>query len=103
MSNGTDNPNAHSVRQADDDREMARLDTNNREVERRHMDSEFRQHVLREIDQLKESHSVMNTKLDELLFILRGSRFMAGVIKYLAAVAVGFAAIWAMVHSGGAK
>lgn len=98
MSNGTDNPHAHSVRQEDDDREMSRRDEFVAEADRRVMDGDFRNHIMTEIDTLKTNHQIMDAKLDELLVILRGSRFIAGLLKYLATVGIPLAALWAWAH-----
>jgi hypothetical protein len=78
------------------------MDANQNEpIERRHMDSEFRIHITSEVDQLKERLITIETNLEEVLAILRGSKLIAASIKWLAGVAIAITAVWAALHGGG--
>ncbi len=51
-------------------------------------DSDFRLHVLQEIDHIKETQAAQGENIAELLAILRASRFGAAFIKYLAGLVI---------------
>lgn len=66
--------------------------------ERRMNDMDFRVHVYSEIDAIREKQSVMESKLDEVLSILRATKIGAWIIKWLSGIAVAGITIWALVH-----
>lgn len=66
--------------------------------DRRLNDTEFRLHVYQEISDVKARQSAMETKIDELLSILRASKMGATIIKWLAGLGLAIASIWAIIH-----
>ena len=51
-------------------------------------DSDFRLHVMQEIDNIKETQAAQGENLAELLAILRASRFGAALIRYLGGLVI---------------
>jgi hypothetical protein len=66
--------------------------------ERRMNDMDFRVHVYSEIDAIREKQAVMESKLDEVLSILRATKIGAWVIKWLAGIALTAVTIWTVWH-----
>ena len=103
MSNGNDNPAAHSVRQADHDRDDAREESVL--LDRRVMDGDLRYHIMLEIDNIKErltkfegKHESLEGKVDLVITILQGGKIAIYILISLASFVAAMAAAFAWIH-----
>ena len=98
-----DNPNAHTVRQADHDRADARADS--AVLDRRVMDGDLRYHLMLEMDSVKDRLSksevrqeAVEKKVDQILVILTGSKFAIYIIIAIGSLVATMAAAFAWLH-----